>query len=273
MPALTARSPLIVDATPDLKRVDQVMTRIISDRTTWNDFFRDPNGVLIKAGLHPPTTAENNSRANEIFYAVLCNKPLIKQLTRLFKKYRPSRARVEKFEKTYLAGLQQGEIRHDLGQDIDAISHVVSDSDALRAVLRLALHDINRRGILQEKHSRKEIDDYLDRIVKVAVTGKSLRKEPPLESWDRSYGIGKAFGGFWLEVVGIVTVGAAAQIAAVVTLCVGGDLQLPRATLDEMIAGARGGDTKQTEALAMYGKLLAFSGELMMHVANFESSR
>jgi hypothetical protein len=33
------------------------------------------------------------------------------------------------------------------------------------------------------------------------------------------------------------------------------------------------GDRKQAEALAMHAKLLAFGGELMLHVAHFESSR
>jgi hypothetical protein len=268
MPTLTARSPLVVDATPDLKRVDSVMTRIIRERATWDDFFRDPNGVFVRTGLHPPTSPENNSRANGIFYAVLGNKPLTEQLTRHFKKLRPSRARLSKFEKTYLAGLQQGGIRHDLGEDIDAINHLVSDAGTLRTLLRLALHDINRRGILQKKHSTKSIDDYVDRIVKVAVTGKSLRNEPPLESWDRNYGIGKAFGGLFVEVGPFVTAAVGVEFAAAVTV-----FGHPEPSLDVMTTGARMGDRKQTEALAMYGKLLAFSGELMVHVANFESSR
>lgn len=272
MPTLNARSPLIVDATSDLKRIDSVMTRIIRDRATWDEFFRDPNGVFVRAGLHPPTTPENNNRANEIFYAVLSNKPLLAQLTRHFDKFRPSRARLSKFERTYLAGLQQGEIRHDLGQDIDAINHLVSHSGTLRTILRLTLHDINRRGILQKKHSRNGIDDYVDRIVNVAVTGKSLRNEPPLESWDRNYGIGKAYGGLWVEVGPFVTAAVGVEFAAAVTVF-GHPLPPIQPSLDMIAAGARSGDKKQIEALAMYGKLLAFFGELMMHVANFESSR
>jgi hypothetical protein len=269
MPTLNARSPLIVDATPDLKRVDKVMTRIISERATWDDFFRDPNGVFVRTGLHPPTTPEINSRTNEIFYAVLSNKPLLNLITRHFKKFRPTRAKLSKYEKIYITGLQQGEIRHDLGEDIDAINHLVSDPGTLRALLRLTLHDINRRGILQKKHSTKSIDDYVDRIVEVAVTGKSLRSEPPLESWDRNYGIGKAYGGLFVEVGPVATVAVAVELAALATVFG----VPPPPSLDVMIAEARAGDRKQIEAIAMYGKLLAFLGEFMMHVANFESTR
>jgi hypothetical protein len=275
VPKLNAGSPLIVDATPDLKRVDKVMTRIISERTAWDEFFRDPNGVLIRAGLHPPTTPENNSRANEVFYAVLSNKPLIDLLTRHFKRFRPSPAKRKQFGNQYHAGLQQGEIRHDLKQDIDGIIHVVSNRATFRKALRLTLHDLNERGILQTKHSKKAIDDYINRIVELAVTGRSVRREPPLESWDRNYGIGRAFGGVWLEVAAVVTGAAAVEIGVWTTvfLGVGSDLHLTRARLDEISAGALRGDRKQIDALAMSGKLLAFSGELMMHVANFESNR
>jgi hypothetical protein len=248
------------------------MTRIIRERATWDDFFRDPNGMFVATGLHPPTSPENNSRANAIFYAVLSNKPLLEQLARHFKKFRPSRARLNKFAKTYLAGLEQGEIRHDLGEDIDAINHLVSASGALKVILGLTLHDINRRGILQKKYSRKAIDDYIDRIVKVAVTGKSLRNEPPLESWDRNYGIGKAFGGLWVEVGPFITAAVGVEFAAAITVF-GHPPDTIQPNLDVMTAGARRGDRKQIEALAMYGKLLAFGGELMMHVANFENSR
>jgi hypothetical protein len=275
VPKLTARSPLIVDVTSDLSRIDRVMTRIIGDRTAWDEFFRDPNGALIKAGLHPPTTPENNSRANEVFYAALSNKPLMNLLTDHFKKLRLSPAKQKKFGNQYLAGLQQGEVRHDLEQDIEGVNHLVSNADTLREVLRLTLQDINERGILQTKHTRRAIDAYVDRITAVAVGGKSLRREPPLESWDRNYGIGRAFGGLFIEVGPLVTAGAVVEVAVwtTVVVAVDSDLQLARARRDEISLGARRGDRKQIEALAMSGKLLGFAGELMMHVANFERPR
>jgi hypothetical protein len=273
MPALTARSPLIVDATTDLKRVDAVMTRIIRERSTWDEFFRDPNGVLIRTGLHPPTTPDINARVNEMFYAVLSNKPLLELLARTVKKHRRARAREARFAKVVETGLQRGEIRHDFAQDVAALSSMVGDRRALRNALQLTLHDLNRRGLLQRKYPKKAIDDYSTQIVDVAVTGKSLRRVPALESWDRNYGIGGAFGGLWAEVVPFVTAVAFVEIAAAVTVGVDHDLHPIAPDLADMTAGARRGDRNQVEALAMYGKLLGFSGELLLHVANFESTR
>ena len=273
MPTLTARSPLIIDVTSDLKRVDMVMTKIISDRSTWDNFFHDPNGVLIAKGLHPPTSSEINRQINDIFYAVLSNRQLLERIAESVKKFPPPGTKENRFAQVAQAGLEKGEIRHDLGEDIDALSHLVADVDTFRAVLGMTLHDVNGRGILQKKHSKKSIDDYVDRIVAIVVTGKSMRSEPPLETWDRNYGIGKAFGGLWVEVMPFVTAVAFVEIAAAVTVGVDHDLHPVKPKLDAMTAGARRGDRKQVEALAMYGKLLAFGGELMMHVANFESSR
>ena len=273
MAGLTARSPLIIDATPDLKRVDAVMTRIIRERSTWDEFFRDPNGVLITTGLHPPTTPEINARVNEMFYSVLSNKPLLELLARNVKRRQPARAKAGRFAKVYHTGLERGEIRHDIAQDIDALSILVGDKATLRSALGLTLHDINRRGLLQRKYPKRTLDEYIERIVTVAATGKSLKTVPALESWDRNYGIGKAFGGLFLEVTPFVTAVAFVEVLAVVTVGVDHDLHPNAPNLATMAAGARRGDRKQIEALAMYGKLLAFGGELMMHVANFESLR
>lgn len=273
MTVLTARSPLIVDAASDLRRVDAVMTRIIRERSSWDEFFRDPNGVLIATGLHPPTTPEINARVNEMFYAVLSNKPLLNLIARTVKKHRPAKAKEARFAKFYEAGLQRGEIRHAFAQDVDALSSMVGDRSALRKALQLTLHDLNRRGLLQRKHPKKAIDKYIDGIVEVAATGKSLRAVPALESWDRNYGIGKPYGALFFEVVGLVTGAAFVEIWAAVTVGVGSDLQRIAPDLAAMTAGARRGDRKEVEALAIYGKLLAFGGELMMHVANFESTR
>jgi hypothetical protein len=273
MAALTARTPLILDATNDLKRVDAVMTKVVNDRSRWDDFFSDPNGALVAHGLHPPTTSEVNSRVNDLFYAVLANKPLLELLAKALKSRRRNKAREAKYFRLYEAGLKQGQIRHDIAQDVDALSWIVSDKRRFTNALRLTLHDVNDRGLLQRKHPRKDIDAYVKHVVELASAGKSLRTLPALETWDRNYGIGKAFGGLWVEVTPFVTGVAFVEVLVAVTVGVDHDLQPAAPSLAAMTAGARRGDRREVEALAMYGKLLAFSGELMMHVANFESTR
>jgi hypothetical protein len=65
------------DVASDLERIDGAFTRLLGDRNQWQEFLKDPNGVLVKLGLHPPATPEANERANLIFYATLANKRLV----------------------------------------------------------------------------------------------------------------------------------------------------------------------------------------------------
>ncbi len=41
-------APMFLDVTEDLQRVDGVMTRLVKDRTLWQEFLDDPNGVMLQ---------------------------------------------------------------------------------------------------------------------------------------------------------------------------------------------------------------------------------
>src|SRR5881628_589332 len=86
----TVNSPedaLSLDVRKDLERVDAVMTRVVSDPATAEEFVRDPSAVLTRLGLHPETTREIHDRVNRIFYAVLTNTELMEFVLEHYSKF------------------------------------------------------------------------------------------------------------------------------------------------------------------------------------------
>src|SRR4051794_25669203 len=71
----------MLDIRRDLERIDPVMTQIVRDPVTSNEFIRDPSGVLSRLGLHPPASRQTHDRVNRVFYAVLTNAELMEFVT------------------------------------------------------------------------------------------------------------------------------------------------------------------------------------------------
>jgi len=263
-----------MDITDDLERVDGAVTSILKDRALWGEFLRDPNGVFVRLGLHPSTTPEINDRANRIFYATLTNKQLIQLLLKHYKKFRPPR--MKKFTDHSLAGLKKGVIQHDIELDFESIEHLLKDTETLRQLLKLTLRDLNRKRVLEKYHQPREIDTYIEKVVAALKARQSIEAHPKLEGWDRNYGIGQAFGGVVVEVSAIATSTALVEAAVVVTalvvvvaivLVIG--VEQDRSTL-ALLQAASGGDKESIRAVAILGRLLDLSGELLIHANNFE---
>lgn len=286
--------PLSMDMTRDLERVDGVMTQILKDRALWSDFLRDPNSIFVRLGLHPPTTPEINERVNRIFYATLTNKKLLKLLKEHYKDFRPSK---KKFKKEYIANLKKGVIQHDIELDLEAAHHLLQNPEALRKCLRLTLHDLNSKKILQKGYTRKEVNDYVESVVAAVQARSPISAHPKLEVWDRNYGIGQPMGGLFVEVGPFVTVAAEIEVVAGITVDVLADVNVPTATASDafveagnaaeagsaaeaigaslppfglLMTAASEGDKESILAIAMLGRLMDFAGELLVHVHNFE---
>jgi hypothetical protein len=287
MPQRRFTDPLSMDMTTDLDRVDGVMTRLLKDRDLWTDFIRDPNGVFVRLGLHPPTTDEINARVNRMFYATLTNRRLIKLLHEHFKDFRPSK---RKFAQHYVSRLKKGIIQHDVEIDLESIDYLIRSPEVLRDCLRLALQDWNTKGILQKKYSRKEINDYIEGVMVAAQARKALSAHPKLEIWDRNYGIGQPMAGFFAEVGPIATVAALVEVAVEATVDFDVDVNVPTAsagpTFVEAGSAAEGGptgpigilmrqafegDDDSIRAVAILGRLMDLSGELLVHAYTFEA--
>jgi hypothetical protein len=261
----TPDDPLSLDIQNDLERVDAVMTRVIMDPVTTEEFIRDPSGVLTSLGLHPRTTREIHDRVNRIFWAVLTNTELMDVLLDHYDSFSPPLEAATVLDES----TGRGEIRNAPELDMAAAEHALRDPDFLRRVYRLLLHDINNRRLLQNVYTTEELDDYVDRMVDALQERRAIRDIPSLEAWDDHYGVGTGYGVGEAEVGPVVTVigGAEAGVVASVVIPV---IALGVRRNDVLADRALRGDQDAVRALAVAGAALRFAGELLVHANNFE---
>jgi hypothetical protein len=273
MPTRRRVDRLAMDMTDDLERVDGVMGQILNDRGVWDEFLRDPTGVLVRLGLHPPTTPEVNERVNRAFYATLTNKRLLKLAVDHYKDFRASK----KSRDQIMRGLRKGVIEHPIELDLEAAEHLLSSPDMLRRALSLTLYDLNSKGILERRRTRAELDAYVDKVVDAATARIPIDDHPTLETWDRNYGVGRRFGASVVEFATLVTAATVAEVGGVVTV-----VAVAAVSVDVVVDGtdpptktvllrAAEGDAASIRALAILGRHLDLSGELLVHAHGFEA--
>lgn len=263
---------LILDITPDLARVDSVMSRVLADPQTVDDFVRDPSGTLTRLGLHPRTTREIHDRVNRVFYAVLTNTPLLELLTEHYATMGETdedRATIAETQAVMAAALERGELENTLDYDVMGFRHLTSATDVMRQAFSLALQDLNNRRILEGTYSSAEIDSYVDELVEAITERRAIREFPVLEEWDANYGIGKEQGGLYLEAGPTVTAVAAVEVGLIVTVWVEVDFS-GDVIVAEMRNRAARGDPAAARGLATTGALLRLAGEVMVHADAFE---
>jgi hypothetical protein len=259
------------DVVKDLERVDRVITQVIADPQTTEEFIRDPSGVLTRLGLHPRTTRQIHDRANRIFYAVLTNTELMAMVADLIASFAGP---TEDADNVLDASLKRGEIEHPLELDMAAIEHFLTDPRLLRRIFQVTLHDLNNRRILENVHSADELDDYIDRLITAIQERRGVRDFPVLEAWDERYGIGPGNGGLWVEVGPLVTVAVGVELAAAVTVFgmppQGGDSMINSLSRQDVLGDALRGDPLAARHLATVGAMLKLAGEIQIHATNFE---
>lgn len=272
-PRKSFTDPLSMDVTNDLKRVDEVLTHLLKDPALWKEFIRDPNGVLIRLGLHPSTSPEIKERANRVFYATLANKRLVRLVLKHYEQFRPSKERMKKQRGQYEAGLKRGEIRHNIEFDLEAFHHILDHPNVLRNALRLSLHDLNEKGILQRAYKRGEIDSWINKTVEAMRQRLPISDFPKLEVWDKNYGVGQRYGMLSLEEALGVTTSIAVEGVVVVTAAVVAvvdvEVEVNGPIVTARLAAAQGNE-ESVRAYAILGRLLDFSAELLLHIQNFE---
>jgi hypothetical protein len=258
--------PLSLDIRRDLDRVDGVMTRVITDSATAEEFIRDPSGVLTRLGLHPRTTREIHERANRIFYAVLTNTELMEVILDHYASF--SGPALEANRAVLNQALERGEIRNTIELDVAAAEHAFQAPDFLRRIYRLTLYDLNNRRLLQNTYSTEQIDDYVDRMVEAIRQRRAIREQPTLEEWDDHYGVDTGYGVSRENEIAVpVTAGALVEVAAAVTVVI------PVAILgveESVMVRAVRGDPRAGLAVATVGAALRLAGEVLVHATNFE---
>lgn len=252
-----------IDVRRDLDRVDGVMTQVLADPATTDEFIRDPSVVLTRLGLHPRTSREVHDRVNRVFYAVLTNADLIDFILEHLSTWEG--AGPEDGDRLN-GGLERGEISHSVDFDMAAADHFFRDPDALRRVYQLTLHDLNNRRILQGVYAPEEIDEYVDRVVEHIQGRGSIRDEPKLEMWDEHYGVGTGYGVGEAEVGPVATAVALVEVGAAISVFIPVDFSMMKPKFEN---SARG-NPESLRALATAGALMRLAGEVMIHANNFE---
>jgi hypothetical protein len=263
---------LILDITPDLARVDSVMSRVVSDPQAADDFIRDPSGTLTRLGLHPRTTRDVHDRVNRVFYAVLTNVPLLELLTEHYDTMTETdeaQQVVTDTQAVMAAALERGELENSLEYDLLGFRHLTNATDVLRQAFSLVLHDLNNRRILVNVYTSDEIDGYIDELVAAITERRAIQEFPVLEEWDANYGIGKEYAGLYLEVGPTVTAAVAVEVGLIVTVWVEVDFA-GDVIVKQMRNRTSSGDPAAARALSTTGALLRLAGEVMVHADNFE---
>jgi len=275
---------LLLDITPDLRRVDAVMTQILKDRNTWVQFIHDPNGILVRLGLHPPTSPEINHRVNRIFYSILTNTSLLQLVAKHYERLHITKTSLRQ---RFADGLTKATIDHDVEFDLEGVKHLLEYPKALREIFALGLHDLNNKGLFNKIYSPSQIEGYLNKLMKAIGARRPLSDHPILEQWDRHYGVGKAYGALFAEVGCFVTVAAAAEALAAITVDIYTEVNVPaQAEADTEAANAAEGgplppygvllrraaegDSDSINAISILGRLLDFSAEVIVHAQTFE---
>lgn len=259
---------LRMDISKDLERIDSAMTRVILDQTLSQDFKHDPNGVLVRAGMHPSTSVAVNDRVNRVFYAAMNNTELNKVVADHFRSFRPIKAADN--AAYHDEGLKQGRIQNKVDFDLEAADHLLKDVNVLTRVLKLFMNDLNGKGILLKRYPQEEIDTFVNAMVAAIRDRKPISEHPKLEEWDRNYGVGGFhFGTEVVEVGPAATAYTVVEVGLFVTVAVAEAATPTSDSLEQATAG----DAAQLTKLATLSKILQFRSDLMLHAFQFERRR
>jgi hypothetical protein len=259
------------DLSRDLVNIDAAATRIILDDEISREFRGDPNGTMIRVGMHPPTSPEVNERTNRVFYAVMTNKPLADFVADYFQSFSPPN--IEHYVAIHDEGLHQGQIKNDLEYDLLAADHILRNADAMRHVFRLMLTDLNKKKILKAEYSEGEINSFLDKLIPAIIDRRPIREHPVLEEWDRNYGVGGFhFGAEAVEVGPVATIAVLVELAAGVTVmaqAVRSIQTLTPSNVEFFAASIK--DQAAATRLMLISRMLQFGAELQLHAVRFEA--
>ena len=274
------------DIRRDLERVDQVMTHVVADPATRDEFVRDPIGVLSRLGLFPRMAPESRDRDNRIFYAVLQNTDLIRYLQDTFASFRAENEdMLARDAEIMQRGLRQGIIAHSPDLDMAAADHIFRNPDTMRELYRLTLHDLNNRRLLHNVYTATELDTYINDVVESIQQRRPTNlRPPPLNGGDTGTRVATASHagtGAGVAVETNVVAGTNALVAA--TAAGVGAVELaffitvlipvagPVAPVSaDVIDSALLGDSEAVRALATAGAMLNLAGEVLVHANNFE---
>jgi len=265
------------DCAKELERIDACMTHLLKTPSMWSEFMAEPNGVFAKLGVTPATAPEVHDRVNRMFYATLTNKELIKLVAEIYEDFKDTVGNAEHHHE----GLKKGVVQNLIKHDISGINHFLSKPDKAIQAYKLALYDLNEKGIFTRRYTQEELDNFSEAKVRAMQNRLPIAEQPQLEQWDRNYGVGTGYGFGEITLVATaqalvaVEVGVVATFGAAIAMGVAGNVGVSGATalsLEQHHTNALlEGDRESVYAAHIMSRLYAFFSDLMMHAHHFES--
>lgn len=266
MPTNGSDERLTIEIQDNVRRVDGVFSKIIKDRSIWQDFFRDPYGVLCKMGFSPPGSPEQGSKYNKLFYALITSTELLQFLYDHFTGFQPS---TTGYRENAVENLRRGKIEYPTSLDVEALNHLRNTPGVYRMFLRIALNRINSQRVFSRQYSQQELEQAIEMLVAAAREGRSLaesaRQHPWSDEMEESFQVFAAIPPAISAPVVAEAVAAGTVAIPVVAIPAGG-----AAPIEDQHRRAFLGETEGGRATMLLGLIFGFVGELTEHINQFE---
>ena len=249
--------------------VDAILSKIIKDRSTWKEFFRNPAKVLGEMGYGRPASDETAWRYNRIFYALLTHKELLQFVESIHEGILPRMSGTQ--VDAYYDSLKSGKIEYDPEVDVDIYRSLKNNPIVFRKLLKLSLTRINQENIFEQEYTEADIDRSIDTLMEHAKENNSLAEMVKSLPWHNETDE-------VLHTLAIIPPAIAVPVVAeavacgtlacvVVPLAESGVAQQSLMTLQ---GDAFAGDRASIKALSTLGLLIEFISELTDHMNEFE---
>jgi hypothetical protein len=180
---------LILDVGEKWQRVDAYVDKLIIDEELQKCFFKNPNKVMSDLGIYHVSSDKPTAITNRIFYAIIANRELMNLVieSRDYVNFQTQQ------NQSISRPLKQQGVQNRARSNDHALKPYLKNKNFLRKCMLILLEDLNKKGILNEKLSRKQVMLYVEKIVTHASNGKPFSRKTPLMKYQSPYPIKKEY--------------------------------------------------------------------------------
>jgi hypothetical protein len=186
---MTEENLLILDVGEKRQRADAYVDKLIMDEELQKYFFKNPSKVMSDLGIYHSSSDKPIAITNRIFYAIIANKELMDLVI-------GSRDHI-KFQTQQNQNIstplkQQAVQNHARSNDL-TLKPYLKNEKLLRKCMLILLEDLNKKGILNQKLSRKQVMLYVEKLVAHTSNGKPFDRKTRLMKYKSHHSIKKDY--------------------------------------------------------------------------------
>jgi hypothetical protein len=173
---MTEENLLILDVREKWQRVDACVDKLIMNEDAQKRFFKNPNEVMRDLGIWHSSSDKPTTINSRIFCAIITNRELMNLVneSRDYIKFQTQQ------DQNTCRPLNQQKVQNHGRSNNLTLRPYLRNEKFLRKCMSILLEDLNKKGILNEKLSCKQIKLYVEKIAAHASDGKPFSKEIPL---------------------------------------------------------------------------------------------